>query len=100
MITERRLLSYRVRRGRARKISMRRSDWLLLAALVVGCGKPALPHEGKTVTQLEGMLHDADPAVQAQGALGLSVHGREAKDAAPALAELLQSPHSLVRQNA
>jgi HEAT repeat protein len=101
MITERPHLSYRVRRGRAREIDMRLHGWLLTAtALAVGCGTPALPHEGKSVAQLERMLQDADPAVQAQGALGLSEHGPAAKGATPALAELLRSPHSVVRQNA
>jgi HEAT repeat protein len=102
MITGRLHLWYRVRRGRARKIDMRLQRWLLVAAaaLAPGCGKPALPHEGKSVAQLERMLQDADPVVQAQGALGLSEHGPAAKGAAPALAELLHSPHSVVRQNA
>jgi HEAT repeat protein len=75
---------------------------LLVAVLIVlaGCGKGSLPHEDKNVAELERMLHDADPNVQSQGALGLSLLGPEAKSAVPSLVPLLRSPHSLVRQNA
>src|SRR5215472_16633891 len=76
---------------------------LLLAGLVAlaSCsGKTRLPHEGKSVAELQRMLEDADPAVQAQGALGLSQHGAEAGAAVERLAELLASPDAVVRQHA
>jgi hypothetical protein len=65
--------------------------------LATGCGGGRLPHEGKGVAELECMLHDASPAVQCQGALGLSQHGTAAL---PALQELLRSPEAVVCQNA
>ena len=46
------------------------------------------------------MLADADPEVQARGALGLSRLGSEARDAVPELIPLLKSPAPLARQNA
>src|SRR5262245_27594009 len=56
---------------------MRAGHMMLLALLgVAGCeGKKQLPHEGKSVAELEKMLASDDPAVQAQGALGLSRQG-------------------------
>jgi hypothetical protein len=66
----------------------------------VACGDRRLPHEGKSVSELERMLHDADTNVQCQGALGLSLHGPAALPALPALKDLLHSPAALVRQNA
>src|SRR5919204_4327625 len=72
---------------------------VLLTAVLPGCGRSP-PYEGKTVTQLERMLHDPSPRAQAQGAYGLSLKGPEALPAAPALADLLDSPDPLVRQHA
>lgn len=78
---------------------MRRVAWLLLGMTVAGCGGPKpLPHEGKSVGQLRRMLADPNPTVQAQGAVGLSLHGPAAKDAIPELVALLDSPRPLVRQ--
>src|SRR3954471_2603214 len=67
--------------------------------LALGCSsKPS--YEGRNAAELGRMLHDADPAVQAQGALGLSRSADAARDSVPALIEVLKSPHALVRQNA
>src|SRR5712691_8118394 len=72
---------------------------LLLVALAGGCSSKA-PYEGKSVAELERMLRDSDPAVQTQGAFGLSRLGAEARTAVPALIEALQSAEPRVRQNA
>jgi HEAT repeat protein len=75
-----------------------RAVWLLLVFLL-GCGhKP--PYEGRSVAELERMLKDRNPTVQAQAAYGLSRHGAEARAALPALTRALHSPHALVRQQA
>ncbi len=83
---------------------MKTGQGILLAALVAGLagcgGKKQLPHEGKSVAELERMLDADDPVVQAQGALGLSQKGSEAGSAVPRLTELLAGPDALVRQNA
>jgi HEAT repeat protein len=71
---------------------------IVILVLACGCGRPAPPHEGKTVAQLRAMLDDARPAVQAQGALGLSLHREKAGEAVPRLTELLDSPDGLVRR--
>jgi HEAT repeat protein len=76
---------------------------ILLALLLVlsGCSsRKAAPYEGKSVAQLERMLHDPSTDVQIQGAVGLSLHGAEAKPAVPSLIPLLHSEQALVRQNA
>ena len=75
---------------------------VLLAVLVVlvGCRERSLPHEGKSVVELEAMLRDDDPNVQSQGAFGLSLLGAEARSATPILVERLSSSQPLVRQNA
>jgi hypothetical protein len=52
---------------------------LLLAVLLLGCGRK--PYEGRSVAELEAMLNDPNPTVQAQGAFGLSRHGAEAAPA-------------------
>src|SRR5690348_4790731 len=54
------------------------------ALLAIGCQRRA-PYEGKTVAQLSAMLRDPDPAVQTQGAYGLSRLGADAKAAVPSL---------------
>ncbi len=66
--------------------------------VLMGCGPRPLPHEGKSVAQLRRMLDDAVPVVQAQAALGLSLHGPEAVAALPRLVERLKGPNVLVRQ--
>src|SRR5579871_3545520 len=78
----------------------RRGTALLLIFLVAGCRERHLPHEGKSVAELEAMLRNADPVVQSQGAFGLSLLGSRAQPAVPSLVSLLRSPQPLVRQNA
>jgi hypothetical protein len=73
--------------------------WLLLALVPLGCSRKP-PYEGRSVVELERMLDDPDPTVQAQGAFGLSRHGAEARPALPALTRALTSPNALVRQQA
>ena len=46
------------------------------------------------------MLADSDPAVQVQGAFGLSRKGAEAQPATASLIRVLNSPNALVRQQA
>jgi HEAT repeat protein len=73
---------------------------LLLAAFCLclyGCSSK--PYEGKTVGELEQMLHDPNPAVQVQGAFGLSRLGPDAREAVPGLIASLEG-EALVRQNA
>jgi HEAT repeat protein len=72
---------------------------LILVLLLTGCGRKP-PYEGRSVEQLERMLADANPAVQVQGAFGLSLKGEEAEPAVPALIQALNSPDALVRQQA
>jgi HEAT repeat protein len=72
--------------------------WLVIGFMACGCGQPSPPHEGKTVAQLCAMLDDARPSVQAQGALGLSLHGEKAGQAVPRLTALLESDDALVRR--
>ena len=72
---------------------------LLLVALV-GCGARRMPHEGKSVAQLQRMLDDPTPRVQAQGALGLSLLGPEAFPAKTRLSELLASENVLGKTSA
>src|SRR5262245_50891407 len=75
------------------------SSLLVLLLVVVGCRGRA-PWEGKSVAELEAMLRDADPNVQAQGAYGLSRLGGEARPAVKSLAEALKKGDARVRQNA
>jgi HEAT repeat protein len=74
--------------------------WLVILLVACGCGQPTPPHEAKSVPQLIAMLEDPQASVQAQGALGLSLHGEAAKEAAPRLTALLDSPDALVRRQA
>lgn len=69
----------------------------LVGFLLLGCNR-GMPYEGKSLAQLEKMLADADPRVQAQGAHGLSRLGLEAKPAVPRLIEQLKNPQAFVRQ--
>jgi HEAT repeat protein len=71
---------------------------LLITLTSPGCHRGA-PYEGKTVTELRLMLHDPKPAVQVQGAFGLSRIGKEAADAIPDLIEGL-TKEPLLRQTA
>src|SRR3984957_2189467 len=86
----------RYRRGERRRIAMgsRRS---LLLLLIVGCGGPVPPYQGKSAAELERMLRDVNPTVQTEGAIGLARLGPQGRDAAPALIEALTGPHPLVR---
>ncbi len=80
---------------------MRRSTRLLMLLLLVShsaCRAKA-PYEGKSTVALEQMLRDPNPAVQAQGAFGLSRLGPEARSAVPALVDALKKDR-LVRKNA
>jgi HEAT repeat protein len=73
---------------------------LMLSLVIVTLGGcHSKPYEGKTIAELQRMLEDPSPAVQAQGAFGLSQMGSEAREAVPALIESLKR-ESLVRQNA
>jgi HEAT repeat protein len=72
---------------------------LLLLTTAFGCGSK-LPYEGKSVEQLQRMLDDPDPQVQAQGAHGLALKGAEAKPAVPALIRVLKSDDVTVREQA
>jgi hypothetical protein len=70
----------------------------LLALAAAGCGNRGLPHEGKSVAQLQEMVASDNPAAQAQGALGLSVHGAQSRPAVESLVALLGSPRADVRR--
>ena len=71
----------------------------LAALLLLGCNRKP-PYEGRSVADLERMLADPKPSVQAQGAFGLGLLGDKAKPAVPALTKALGSPDTLVRQQA
>jgi HEAT repeat protein len=79
-------------------VALRPIIFFTLIVTAVACGRKP-PYDGKSVAELEGMLRDVDPAVQAQGAFGLSRLGAEARGAVPALIEAL-SKDGLVRQHA
>ena len=72
---------------------------IFLLMLLPGCGRKP-PYEGRSVAELERMLGDSDPAVQVQGAFGLSRKGAEAQPATASLIRVLNSPDALVRQQA
>jgi len=72
---------------------------LLVLLLCQGGCRAKVPYEGKTAAELEQMLRNPNPAVQAQGAFGLSRLGPEARSAVPALIDALKKD-SLVRKNA
>src|SRR5437763_17201170 len=88
-------------RDRREDTLMRAGQRIMLVALLAGLagcgGKKQLPHEGKSVAELERMLDADDSAVQANGELGLSQTGTEASSALPRLTELLASSDALVR---
>jgi len=66
---------------------------------ISGCRSKA-PYQGKSVSQLRRMLHDADSKTQVQGAFGLSQLGSPAREAVPDLLDALKSNDPLLRQNA
>jgi HEAT repeat protein len=72
---------------------------LLFSMILLGACRARAPYEGKGVAKLERMLQDAKPAVQAQGAYGLSLLGPEARSAVPSLIAALKKD-AIVRQNA
>jgi HEAT repeat protein len=80
---------------------MHRTAYLLIAssAIFFSACRAKAPYEGKGVAELEQMLRDPKPTVQAQGAYGLSRLGPEARSAVPSLVAALKKD-SLVRQNA
>jgi HEAT repeat protein len=57
------------------------------------------PYEGKSLAELERMLRNPNPTVQAQGAFGLSQLGTDARPAVPSLIDALKR-NTPVRQNA
>src|SRR6266566_2123771 len=71
----------------------------LLPAIFISACRGRAPYEGKSVAELERMLRDPNPTVQAQGAYGLSRLGSEARSAVPSLIEALKKTGA-VRQNA
>lgn len=70
---------------------------MLIAVVLAGCRSKA-PFEGKSVVQLEWMLRDTNPTVQAQGAMGLAELGPAARSAVPSLIGTLESSDTLVRR--
>src|ERR1051326_6918831 len=85
-------------RSRLPCCSLRILNGFGLILLLAGCQNKS-PIEGKSPAELEKMLNSSDPAVQAQGALGLSRRGEQAAPAVPSLIEALKRPDPLVRQN-
>ncbi len=82
-------------------MTRRASPWVVGLALIAGgCSGRSLPYQGKSVADLQNMIDSDDPSAQVQGALGLSLHGPEARPAVPALTRLLSSPRGAVRQEA
>jgi HEAT repeat protein len=77
--------------------------WAVLAAVSVaagpGCRGRTAPTD-KNAGELRQMLGDADPAVRAQGAFGLSRKGADAAATVPELIERLKDPQAGVRQSA
>jgi HEAT repeat protein len=71
----------------------------VLIASLAGCGGGA-PYEGKSVAELETMLADPSPAVQAQGAHGLALKGADARSAVPALIGILQKGEPIAQEQA
>jgi HEAT repeat protein len=72
---------------------------VLVQLLFLSACRAKPPYEGKSAAELERMLRDSNPAVQAQGAYGLSRLGSEARSAVPSLIAALNKD-SVVRQNA
>ena len=72
---------------------------ILLFVVFLSACRAKWPYEGKSAAELEQMLRDSNPAVQAQGAFGLSRLGSEARAAVPALVDALKKDR-LVRKNA
>ncbi len=76
------------------------SALVLMTALALSSCQGSAPYEGKSVADLQRMLHNPDPNVQTQGAFGLSRLGSAAAPAVPDLIDALRSPQAIVRQNA
>jgi HEAT repeat protein len=72
---------------------------MLLPLLLLCACRAKPPFEGKSAGELERMLNDPNPAIQARGAYGLSRLGHEARSAVPSLIAALKKD-SVVRQNA
>ena len=72
---------------------------ILCPAVLVSACRGRAPYAGKSAAELERMLGDPNPTVQAQGAYGLSRLGAEARSAVPALVDALKKSRP-VRQNA
>ena len=72
---------------------------ILLLAIFLSACRARAPYEGKSVAELERMLLDPNPAVQAQGAYGLGRLETEARSAVPSLIDALKKD-TPVRQNA
>jgi len=72
---------------------------MLLPLMFISACRARAPYEGRGAAELERMLRDPNPAVQAQGAYGLSRLGPGARSAVPSLIDALKKD-SLVRQNA
>jgi len=83
----------------ASRLNKKALELLVFALVAAGCGRSP-PYAGRSVAQLERMLADPNPTTQAQGALGLSLHGAAAQPATAALIRALASPDALVRQQA
>jgi HEAT repeat protein len=75
--------------------------WMLVALALSGCScRSQLPYEGKSVAEVEQMLQDERPDVQAQGAYACYQDADKARQLVPALTAALKSPNGLVRQYA
>jgi HEAT repeat protein len=75
--------------------------WAALAlALALSACSSKLPYEGKSVAELEKMLKDEDPKVQARGAFGAGREPDKARQLVPALRGALASKDALVREYA
>ena len=72
---------------------------LALAAALGGC-RSKLPYEDKSEADLERMLRDPDPKVQAQAAYGISLNADAARRLVPELTAALNSKDTLVREGA
>jgi HEAT repeat protein len=81
---------------------MCRTLWLALGftAILLGSCRSKPAFEGKSAEQLEEMLQDDDPQVQAQGAYGAGQDDDMARRLVPALTVAVRKGNVLVRQYA